>query len=183
VRFTREQNLIITGIARADVDRVVAAMAELGFPLDVNPVRGGSIACTGNPHCNYAVGDTKPQLVRLVERLEARFGEAIADLHIHLDGCPHACGQHWVGDIGIQGTTARDERGEKIPAYDILLRGGLGPEAAIGRPVARRVPADRLGDYVERLVAFYLAERRPGESPQAFFRRHDDAQLLAVMEG
>ena len=183
VRFTREQNLIITGIARADVDRVVAAMAELGFPLDVNPVRGGSIACTGNPHCNYAVGDTKPQLVRLVERLEARFGRAIQDLHIHLDGCPHACGQHWVGDIGIQGTTARDERGEKIPAYDILLRGGLGPEAAIGRPVARRVPADRLGDYVERLVAFYLAERRPGESPQAFFRRHDDAQLLAVMEG
>lgn len=183
VRFTREQNLIVTGVPEDHVDRVVAAMEELGFPLDVNPVRGRSIACTGNPHCNFAVGDTKPQLARLVERLEARFGPAIGDLHIHLDGCPHACGQHWVGDIGIQGTTARDERGEKIPAYDILLRGGLGPEAAIARPVARRVPAPLLVQHVERLVEAYLAGRRPGETPQSFFRRHADEDLQALMAG
>ncbi len=45
----------------------------------------------------------------------------IADLRLHLDGCPHACAQHWVGDLGFQGTTARDEA--TAQAYDIFARG------------------------------------------------------------
>jgi len=87
-----------------------------------------------------------------------KFGDAIADLKIHLDGCPHACGQHWVGDIGLQGTTARetDEHGNKIQAYDIILRGGLGKKTAIGKQVLRRIPTDLVPLYVERLVEAWL---------------------------
>ncbi len=182
VRFTREQNLIVTGVPEAAVDRVIGAMEQIGISLRVNPIRGRSIACTGNPYCNYAVGDTKPRLVQLVEHLERRFGEAAGEIRIHLDGCPHACGQHFVGDIGIQGTTRRDEDG-KIMAYDIYLRGGLGKEVALGTPLARRVPTGELDAYVERLVGWYLKERADGESLQAFCNRHSDEEILAVMEG
>jgi len=182
IRFTREQNLVVTGVKEKDVDAVIQAMEEAGIPLRVNPIRGNSIACTGNPFCNFAVGDTKPRLVQLVQHLERRFGEAAAELHVHLDGCPHACGQHFVGDIGIQGTTRRGEDG-KIMAYDIFLRGGLGQEAEIGLPLARRVPTEALDGYVERLVERYLEARREGESLQAFCRRHTDEELLAIMEG
>ena len=101
---------------------------------------------------------------------------------MHLDGCPHACGQHFVGDIGIQGTTRRGDDG-KIMAYDIFLRGGLGKEAEIGLPLARRVPTEELDAYVERLVERHLEERQKGESFQAFCRRHTDEDLLAIMEG
>ena len=71
----------------------------------------GSIGCTGEPHCNFAVTETKTRLGALVDTLEGRFGDDVAPLRLHLDGCPHACGQHWVGDLGFQGTTARDEEG------------------------------------------------------------------------
>lgn len=182
VRFTREQNLIVTGVKEGNVDRVIRAMAEIGISLEVNPIRGRSIGCTGNPYCNFAVGETKPRLVQLVEHLERRFGGAVSELRVHLDGCPHACGQHFVGDIGVQGTTRRTEDG-KIMAYDIFLRGALGREAEIGKPLARRVPTDDLDAYVERLVERYLRERDEGESLQAFCRRHTDEELLATMEG
>ena len=88
-----------------------------------------------------------------------------------------------MGDIGIQATTGRGPAGEKQQAYDILLRGGLGPQAAIGRPVARRVPSEELEAYVERLVAAYLAARRDGETFQDFCRARSDEELLAIMEG
>jgi ferredoxin-nitrite reductase len=109
VRLTRQQNFVVTDVD--DVDAAVSELERIGFPLDLNGVRGNSIACTGEPHCNFSVTETKSRLGALIERLEDRFGDRIADLRLNLDGCPHACAQHWVGDLGFQGTTARDEGG------------------------------------------------------------------------
>ena len=103
---------------------------RIGFSLDVNHVRGRSIGCTGEPHCNFSVTETKQRLGRLIEHLEARFGDAISSLGLQLDGCPHACAQHWIADLGFQGTTARDADGKRVQAYDIFVRGGLGAGCA-----------------------------------------------------
>jgi sulfite reductase beta subunit-like hemoprotein len=177
VRLTRQQNFVVTNVPAEKIDETVAALAEIGFPLDVNRVRATSLACTGEPHCNFAVTETKTRLDSLVRHLEARFGGEIENLKLHLDGCPHACAHHWVGDIGFQGTTVRDERGERRQAYDIFLRGGLGPDSAIARPVFRRVPTEELDVTVDRLVAAWLAARRPGEEFRAFCDRMSDDEL------
>jgi len=179
IRFTREQNLVLTGIAPTDQDSVISRMAAVDLDLDASPLWGNSIACTGNPHCNFAVGDTKPRLAQLVRHLVARFGKAVDALHIHLDGCPHACGQHWVGDIGIQGTTRTTEQG-RLMAYDVLLRGGLGAEAAIGRPLIRKVPSAQLDATVERLLAAYLATGDQFETFQQFCVSQSDEALKQI---
>jgi ferredoxin-nitrite reductase len=177
VRVTRLQNFVVANVPEHDVDAVAAELAEIGFPLDVNAVRGRSIACTGEPHCNFSVTETKTRLGRLVEHLEGRFGGAISELRLNLDGCPHACAQHWVGDLGFQGTTARDDTGARRQAYDIFVRGGLGLDAAIGRPVFRRVPSEELDVAVEGLVAGWIAGRCDGESFAAFATRLSDDEL------
>ncbi len=178
-RITREQNFILTHIPEAKVDTVVDRIGDIGYPLNVNPIRGASIGCTGEPHCNFSVGETKPKVVEIIERLEARFGEQVRDLHIYLDGCPHACGQHWVGDIGLQGTTRTTDTG-KVQAYDIILGGGLGPAAEIGRPLLRRIPGGDATGAVERLVGAWLEGRRGDETIQEFFSRHEEAELVAM---
>lgn len=182
IRLTREQNLILANVPEARVQEVLERMAEIGLRLDVNPIRGHSIGCTGDPHCNFSVGETKRKVQEIVEHLEQVFGEQVADLRIYLDGCPHACGQHWVGDIGIQGTTLSTPEG-KVPAYDILLRGGLGRQAGIARAVVRRVRYDEVKYCVERLVRRYLEERRNGEPIQEFFARYEDEALAAIAIG
>jgi len=180
VRVTRGQNLVLTSVPEEEAEETVAELAAVGFPLDANRVRAASIACTGEPHCNFSVTETKSRLGELIERLEERFGEEIATLRLHLDGCPHACAQHWVGDIGFQGTTARDEEGRRRQAYDVFLRGALGPRAAIARPVFRRVPSEELDEVVAGLVAGWLARRRPGEAFRDFCDRLSDEELGAL---
>jgi sulfite reductase beta subunit-like hemoprotein len=180
VRITRQQNFVVGNVPEDEVDRVVTELATIGFALDTNHVRAASIACTGEPHCNFSVTETKGRLGSLIEHLEERFGEAIADLRLHLDGCPHACAQHWVGDIGFQGTTARDDEGRRRQAYDVFLRGGLGPQAAIARPVFRRVPSEELDETVEGLVAGWLGGRLEGEAFRDFCDRASDAELSAL---
>jgi ferredoxin-nitrite reductase len=177
VRVTRQQNFVVTNVPDARIDETVDLLAGIGFPLDVNRVRAASIACTGEPHCNFSVTETKPRLDQLVRRLENRFGADVATLRLHLDGCPHACAQHWVGDLGFQGTTTRDEQGSRRQAYDVFLRGGLGPQAAIARPVFRRVPTEELDETVERLVGSWLAARDGTEDFRTFCDRTSDDEL------
>jgi ferredoxin-nitrite reductase len=177
IRITRLQNFVVGNVPEGRADETVAELRALGLPLDLNHVRAASLACTGEPHCNYSVTETKTRADALIQALERRFGDDIAGLRLHLDGCPHACAQHWVGDLGFQGTTARDEQGKRRQAYDVFLRGGLGAGAAIARPVFRRVPTEELDAAVEGLVAGWLAAREPGESFRAFCDRSADDEL------
>lgn len=191
IRLTRQQNFIVGNVPEDKVAWTVSQLEKVGFPLKINWIWGRSIACTGEPFCNYSVTETKMKLKEIIERLEAKFGEAISDLKIHLDGCPHACGQHWVGDIGLQGTTARetDEHGNKIQAYDIILRGGLGKKTAIGKQILRRIPSELVPVYVERLVDAWLwmkvAFNKNGDnySFRDFCDERTDEELIAIAEG
>ena len=185
IRLARQQNFIITGVPENRVDEVVKRIGEIGFPLDVNAIRGASVGCTGEPLCNYAVAETKPKLQEIVLRLEERFGRDVEGIKLGVDGCPHSCAHHWVSDIGLQGTTARGDTAghDKLEAYEIYLRGGLGENAEIGRPLLRRVPTAEAAAYVERLVGAYLAERAPEESFQAYAKRKTDEELVAIGTG
>jgi ferredoxin-nitrite reductase len=180
VRVTRQQNFVLANVPAGRIDEAVARLESIGFPLDVNPVRGRSIGCTGEPHCNFSVTETKTRLGELIEHLEERFGDEVAPLRLHLDGCPHSCAQHWVGDLGFQGTTARDADGKRRPAYDIFVRGSLGPEPQIGRPLFRRVLTEDLDRAVGGLVGGWIDGRMDDEAFTAFTRRLDDDELGAL---
>jgi sulfite reductase beta subunit-like hemoprotein len=179
VRVTRHQNFIVANVPKARLDDTVERLSEIGFPLAVNGLRAKGIACTGEPHCNFSVTETKSRLGRLLAGLEERFGGAVGELGLQLDGCPHSCAQHWIADLGFQGTTARDDAGQRRQAYDIFVRGGLGPAAEIARPLFRRVPTEELDAAVHGLVDAWLEGRSEGEGFAPFARRHTDDELGA----
>ncbi|HEV7508417.1 MAG TPA: nitrite/sulfite reductase [Thermoanaerobaculia bacterium] len=185
IRLTRRQNFILSHIPEARVDEVVREVGDLGFPLRSSRLRGAAIACTGDPFCNFTVAETKGKLNEIVEHLEQVFGDEAAGLRLNLDGCPHACAHHWIGDIGLQGTTLRERgpNGERLEGYDLFLRGGLGRDAAIGRPVLQRVPGEEVHLVIERLFRAFLDGREEGERIQSFFTRHADEELVALGSG
>ena len=172
IRLTRQQNLVLTNVAPARLADVTATLAELGLPLDAGALRGDAIACTGEPHCNFSVTETKSRMDGLVQLLEDRFGKDADGLRMHLDGCPHACAHHWVGDLGFQGTTVRDDEGKRRQAYDVFLRGSLDRPAAVARPVFRRVPTEELDDVVVGLVDGWVAGARGGRDVPHVLRPH-----------
>jgi ferredoxin-nitrite reductase len=183
VRLTKQQNLILANVPAAQLDSVVAALGELGLPVDANPLRATAIACTGEPHCNYSVTETKGRMKGLLAHLEQRWGTSLVSFQVNLDGCPHACALHWVGDIGLMGTTSREPVDGTKQAYDVFLRGGVGPLQAIARPLVRRVPTARLEQTVDRLIEAWVGGRSDGESFRDFCIRTPDEKLLTVAAG
>lgn len=187
VRLTRQQNLVLGHVPGHRMDEVAARLADLGLPVDRGRAIGRSIACTSNRFCNYSVAETKDKLDQVLALLAERHGsDRIDDLAIHLDGCPHACAQHWVGEIGLQGTTTHLESGERVEAYDLSVGGGLGRRTAIGRRLVRRIPTGEVAEVLDRLVTAWLDERdvhttAPGFGD--FCDRHTDEELLAIAVG
>ena len=184
MRITRQQNFMLADVLVVEVDSALAELTGLGLPVAPSGLRGSSIACTGEPHCNYSVTETKTRLDALIGHLEERFGDDVAALRLHLDGCPHACAQHWVGDLGFQGTSVRDEAGVRRQAFDVYLRGALGPRAAIARPVFRRVPSEELDELVDSLIVGWLDQGAAGRSFREFVdaTSDDDLGVLAGRE-
>jgi sulfite reductase beta subunit-like hemoprotein/molybdopterin converting factor small subunit len=190
VRFTRQQNFIIGNVPVERVDEVKALLDELGLNADKGRAFARSIACTDHRFCNYSVAQTKGKLDSMLEQLTERFGaDQIGDLAIHVDGCPHACALHWVGEIGLQGTTTRVEgQEERVEAYDLTIGGGLGTRTALGRRLLRRVPTDEIYGVLERLVGAWLAERVVKEQPESYTltdwsNEHPDEELVAIAIG
>jgi len=186
VRLTRQQNFIIGNIPDESVPRVIEEVEAVGYSLKVNKLRGTSLGCTGSPLCNYSVAETKTKLDEIVQHLEGTVGRDAEGIVVNVDGCPHACAQHWVADIGLQGSTLRQRDAAtgastgKIEAYEVFLRGSLGEDAAIGRPVVRRVPHTEAKYVVERLVRSYLQQRVPEESFRQFADRQTDVELISA---
>ncbi len=195
-RFTRFQNFILVNIPEERVEWIKKQVADIGFSLDDDSkLFGHSMACTSHKYCNYSVAKTKEKADEIQRELVARFGDDIADgLSIKMDGCPHASAQHWMADIGLQGTITRTEDGEKIEAYQLSVGGGTGNEAAIGNILLRKVATHEITDTIARLVEAWLEERRLHEKRDAendssanlpynfhqFCQKHTDRELKAI---
>lgn len=184
-RFTRSQNFIVANVPTAQVSWLTEQLEAIGFEPKRSNLYAKSVACTDHQFCNYSVAETKGRLELILPALEARFGaDNVADLGIHMDGCPHACAHHWVGDIGLQGTTATNKAtGVRTEAYNLRLRGRLGAGAAIGVPLLRRIPAADIDEVVCRLVGAWVDAKRVAGEPIGFgdfLARYDDDELRAI---
>jgi sulfite reductase beta subunit-like hemoprotein/molybdopterin converting factor small subunit len=184
-RFTRSQNFIAVNVPEDRLAWLKEEIYRAGFKVQANPVYARSVACTDHQFCNYSVSETKGKLKELLPELERRFGgDAISGLRIHMDGCPHSCAQHWIADIGLQGTTATDPTsGKRIEAYNLRLRGGIGTRAAIGVPILRRIPESEIIEVVCRLVGAWLEEKKKREQQLSFadfLDLHDDEEIRAI---
>ncbi|MEM2269389.1 MAG: nitrite/sulfite reductase [Nitrososphaerota archaeon] len=179
LRVTQHQNLIAVNVPERELERVLRRASKLGFGLRPRRVESLSVACTGDPYCNYSVGETKVMLIRILKRLELE-GLLDMDVKINLDGCPHACGQHWLGDIGLQGTTIRTPTGVKY-AFDVILGGGYGLDASIGSVTARRVPAELIPGWIANLLKAYKTSGFTNF--RDFIRSKSPEELVRLMGG
>ena len=181
IRLTVWQNLLITDVDGADVGEVKRAIEALGLGWDASSVRSGLVACTGNAGCKFAAADTKSHAMILARYLEERL-TLDRPVNIHVTGCHNSCAQHYIGDIGLEGTKV--EAGEEmVEGYHLVVGGGYGGEQGIGRRLLESLPFDAVPPAVERLLRHYLAHRnRPEESFAAFARRHDLETLRNVAQ-
>jgi ferredoxin-nitrite reductase len=173
IRITVWQNLLISGISREQVEAAKAATHALGLSTDASSIRAGLVACTGNIGCKFAASDTKRHAEAIASWCEGRV-TLDGPINIHLTGCPNSCAQHYVGDIGLLACKIERDGEETAEGYHILVGGGFGPDAGLGRELYRDVAAGEVPRVIERMLKGYIARRASSqESFLAFSRRHD----------
>jgi ferredoxin-nitrite reductase len=183
IRLTVWQNFLISGVPDDQVAAACAAIDATGLSTRANALRAGLVACTGNTGCKFAASDTKRHADEIASWCETRVA-IDTPVNIHLTGCHHSCAQHFISEIGLLACKVQEsEDGEQIEGYHILVGGGFGPHAVLGREMYRDVKAADAPQTVERILKAYVANRKsPQESFLDFAGRYDDEALKAVFD-
>ncbi len=179
-RLTREQDVLLRWVRREDVADLHALLAAAGLGRAGAGTAARVTCCPGAESCKLAVTQSRG-LGRLLEAHVAEHPDLAAPgLDLKVSGCPNGCGQHHVAAIGFQGS-ARKVGGSAVPQYFVLVGGGVGAGGARFGRLAAKIPARRVPQALERLVALYCAERGEGETAQAFFARVEPARARAAL--
>lgn len=182
IRLTVWQNLLIPDIDDADVDAVKQDIEALGLEWQATSMRAGLVACTGSRGCKYAGADTKGQAMILASYLEENI-ELDQPLNIHVTGCHNSCAQHYIGDIGLQGTGV-SEGEEIVDGYHVVIGGGYGSRGRVGRQLFDSVKFDDVPPLVHRILSAYIENRNDEtESFVDYAARTSDEELIAIGSG
>lgn len=182
VRTSNQQNILFPDIPQARVDEAVRALEDIGLVVDASPLRRVAVACTGNEFCNLALTETKRLIIEIVEHVE-REVDIDEPIRINLNGCPNSCGQHHIGDIGLQGCLVKQGAGKgTVEGYDISLGGRLGADSKFVRPIRRKVPATEVKFAIANLLNGYIEKRDAEDDFSDFVDRHPDDELAALMQ-
>ena len=158
IRLTAEQNLIIPNVPDELLPDLALEPLLAEFRPDPSPVMRGLVSCTGIDYCHFALVDTKSLALKTSQELEKRVDPELPALSINWSGCPNACGNHTVADIGLLGKKARVD-GEIVEAVDIFLGGKVAAAAGVitdgesGVKTLENVPCEELTETLEMVLA------------------------------
>jgi sulfite reductase (ferredoxin) len=159
VRFTPQQNLLLTDIPDRQVGLVERILADHGIaPRQIeSPVRRWSMACPALPTCGLALAEAErvlPDVITELERELEALGVADTTITVRMTGCPNGCARPYTADLAFVGRS--------LHKYAVFVGGSmLGTRlAALYRDL---VPRDRLVASVRPLFERFRDERLAGE--------------------
>jgi sulfite reductase (ferredoxin) len=159
VRFTPQQNLLLTDIPDRQVRLVDRILADHGVARHgaLSVVRRWAMACPALPTCGLAVAEAERVLPDVIAELEGeleRLGVADAALTVRMTGCPNGCARPYTADLAFVGRS--------LHKYGVFVGGSmLGTRLAT--LYADLVPRDRLVATLRPLFERYRDERLDDE--------------------
>lgn len=169
LRTTMSQNIIFSDIPDDQVETLLNEEVLKRLSPSPNKFMSRTVSCTGNEFCNLAVVETKVRAVDVARYLDEHV-ELDEDIRIHMVGCPNACGQKHIADIGLQGSLVKTPEGT-VDAFDIAVGGTLGHGARFNQVLKGRVKGDDVGPVLAQLILYYKENRTDGESFHQFVLR------------
>lgn len=179
IRTTNTQNVILLDIPEQKLEALTRDLDQFGFEYQPSWSRKAIIACTGIQFCKLALAETKNRAVELNDCLESAVDLEDAP-RISVTGCPNACGQHHICDVGLEGSLTTID-GVKKETFQVFLGGGVGSHETFGRRIGVRLPSEDLAESMARLFTRYKEDRRDGETFQEFCLRHTNAELTQYL--
>lgn len=169
LRLTVQQNILIPNVPEAQIDELLRDPLLQRYSPTPSAFVRAMVSCTGNDYCSFALIDSKGEALKLAEKLESRYtvGPDAAPIRIQMSACPHACGQHRAGEIGLLGGRKRID-GQIVDVADVFVGGQLGTQPALADVSQPNVQIDDLPEVVAEQI-------RQVRGAGALVRRHEPA--------
>ncbi|MDP0398978.1 nitrite/sulfite reductase [Tsukamurella strandjordii] len=166
--FTPYQKLIVLDVPDDQVDSLIDELKPLGLHGRPSQWRRNLLACSGIEFCKLSFVETRKRSQVLVPDLEERLADINAQLDVpitvNINGCPNSCGRSQIADIGFKGQLVDDHEGNQVEGFQVHLGGSLGLDSGFGRKLRQhKVLSTELGDYIERVVRNFVAQREGDE--------------------
>jgi len=178
---TRNQNLMFRHVRIEEVPVVRQILGELGLGLEGTDQARDVRTCTGGPICSLALTPA-PRLG--ADLLNHPALARNSGLRVHISGCPNACAQHQVADIGLSGGKVTIG-GVSMLGYHVWL-GGDPRTGTMGQVVGRVAHSD-VPAIVGAISGIWEALRERGETLSDTVARFGleacQAQIDAVFRG
>jgi sulfite reductase beta subunit-like hemoprotein len=172
LRFGIDQNVMLAWIPKQNLKRVYESLRLIGLEASGAHEIDDIVSCPGAYSCNLALTKSMNLGAALAESVQKHRDPLVRKLKINISGCPNACGQHWIGDLGFYGN-ARKINGQEVPYYLMLLGGGSDSGGVMRFGFAIQSIAARLAPVaVDRVLEHFVQNRIAGESFREYVQRH-----------
>lgn len=158
IHLTRNQNVMLRYVPLEAVPAVRNALDAVGLSLEGSDQSRDVRVCTGGPVCNLAITPAQAVGAQLLD-LPALVRNS--GLRVHVSGCPNACAQHQIADLGFSGGKVT-VAGRSMLGYQVWLGGDLRSDQ-IGQVVGRVAESD-VAAITEAIVGVWEALRTSGET-------------------
>jgi len=179
-RLTREQNLVLLGLAADQLGGLAEALASIGLDSpEAGAAKPSVVTCPGIATCRIGINTARAFGRKLIDDIAAEPVADHAPVDIRISGCHNSCSLHHAAEIGLHGLT-KTVNGRPAPHYRFHLGGDVRHGAfAVEGPV---VPA-RLADRAVGLLRRALRDdRAPGESVRDWAVRLGPEGIAALLE-
>ena len=171
IRFSHSNSLVIPNVSDEKLGDMLEEPVIKEFSYHPSSVLKGLVSCVGSDYCNLAAIETKSMALKVASQLEGKLPDT-APINMHWSGCPAACGNHLVADIGLLGKKMR-RGGEVIEAVDIYMGGRTGIDPKLAVKVMEDVPCDQLAKVLEFVVPYHTREKMHPIKGKKYARRRD----------
>jgi sulfite reductase (ferredoxin) len=179
-RITADQGLAVRHVSTDRLPALYDGLRGLGLAGAGAAGIADPVTCPGADTCKLGITSPRAIAKKIAPELDALAEDpALRSLNVRISGCPNACAQHHVGDLGFFGA-ARTVEGVTAPHYIVMLGGEPGGSAY--GTAHGKVPAARLGEAIGALGRTWLAERDGDEGFGAWVRRAGRDRFKQLLE-
>lgn len=167
-RLTRDQNILVVGLAEENRNAFVSRVKVLGFEVGRESTSlSDLVSCPGTSTCPIGITNSNA-LARDILADKDQF-DGLPEAAIRISGCHNSCGQHHIGDIGLH-SLAKKINGRSAPHYQFHVGGDGTKEDAIGI-AAPIVPARLAKPALKTLWQSFADTGNEGEGIRAWVDR------------
>ena len=183
-RTTVEQNIVLRWICQADLPALYTDLVDVGLGRPGASTITDITACPGTDTCKLGIASSRGLAAALGQQLTVlnnSLDDAVKQFKIKVSGCFNSCGQHHVADLGFYGVSRKSGM-HAVPHFQVVLGGQWSENAAAYGLATVAIPSKNIPEVVKRITDYYVQERQPEETFQAFVKRVGKAKMRALLD-